>query len=413
MFPILNIGPLAVQAAGLILLLSFFLGTWLTAKFAQGLSTNADAIENSILIGLIAGILGARIGFMMRYPTVMINNPLSLFSLTPSMLDASFGVLVGILTAVILAQKKHLPLWPSLDTLAPFFILIFAGIQLANYANGAAFGLPTQLPWGVQLWNAVRHPVQIYALILASVLFAWLLAQTRMLTTTGFLRSGVLFNFIVAGLAINVLFYRAFIAEKVLLGAIDFYQLIALGILLASLGLVYARTLSTSKKVGVIISLGSNFDSPEQLSKAAEILDSRFRIRRKSSQYLSEDEQGDPQTNDFLNQVVEIETDLTYPKLVMQLKSIEQALGREPENNSHIPIDIDVLTFNGEVFSYKGKHIPNPDLLKYRYIAQPLAEILPGFRHPANGLTIQNILENIMDKSRVSKLEEVENGFKE
>jgi phosphatidylglycerol---prolipoprotein diacylglyceryl transferase len=409
MFPIINIGPLAVQAAGLLLLVSFFLGSWLSGKFAKALTTNADAIENSILFGLIAGILGARIGFMLIYPQVLISNPLNLVSLTPSMLDASFGVLVGILTALIIAQKKHLPLWPTLDTLAPFFILIFTGIHLANYANGEAYGLPTQLPWGIQLWNAVRHPVQLYALILAAVLFAWLSAHTRLFTSTGFMRSGVLFNLVLAGLGFITLFTRAFIAEKVLLGNIDFYQLIALLVLLGSFLLIYNRAYPARKKVGVIISMGSNLDPQGHLSKAFEILSTEFRIRRKSSRYLTEDIKRDPQTQDFLNQVIEIETDLSYPNLSKMLKSMEQALGREPGNKQRVPLDLDILTYAGEVFTYQGRQIPAPDMLKYQYVAQPLAEMSPGFCHPANGLSIQEILEKIQDDSLVRKMNEVEN----
>ena len=411
MFPIMNIGPLAIQAAGLILLLSFFIGTFLTSKLAGELNTNGDAIENSLLIGMIAGLLGARIGFMMIYPSVFIDNPLNLVSLTPSMLDASFGILVGILTAFILAQRKQLPLWPTLDTLTPFIIMVFAGIQLANYANGSAFGLPTQLPWGIELWNEVRHPVQLYALILAGIMFMWLLAHTRLLRITGFLRSGVLFNIILAGLSAIILFTNAFIAEKVLLGQIDFYQVVAMVVLVSSLVLIYTRAFPARKKVGVIISMGSNLKPAENISKALDILSADFRIRRKSEKYVTEDINRNQQTMDFLNQVIEIETELTYPELVLRLKAIEQTLGREPGNKQRVPLDLDILTYGSEVFSFQGKQIPALDLQKYRYIALPLAEMSPGFRHPADGLTIQEILDKLSDDTQVKKLNEVENGI--
>ena len=411
MFPIMNIGPLAIQAAGLILLLSFFIGTYFTSKLAGGLNTNADAIENSLLIGIIAGLVGARVGFMMIYPSVFIDNPLNLVSLTPSMLDASFGVLVGILTAIILAQKKQLPLWPSLDTLTPFIILIFAGIHLANYANGSAFGIPTQLPWGIQLWNEVRHPVQLYALILVGFLFIWHLAQTRLFKTTGFLRSGVLFNIILAGLSAITLFTRAFIAEKVLLGQINFYQVVAMIVLVGTLVLIYTRAFPTRKKVGVVISMGSNLKPDENLSKASEILAAEFRMRRKSARYLTEDVKGERHTKDFLNQIIEIETNLSYPDLVKRLKALEKELGREPANKQRVALDLDILTYGSEVFTFQRKHIPAPDIQKYRYIALPLAEMSPGFRHPANGLTIKDMLDKIADNTRVKKIEEVDNGI--
>lgn len=413
MFPIINIGPAAVQAPGLILMLSLFLGIWLTGKLSAGLGTNTDAIENSILIGLIAGIVGARIGFLLKNTAVFLSNPASLFSLTPSMLDTSFGLLVGVLTALILAQKKHLPLWPSLDSLTPLLILLFSGIHMANFASGNAYGLPTTLPWGIQLWNAARHPVQVYAILLAAGLFVWMLIHTQLLRSTGFMRSGILFSISLVGIAVITLFTRAFVAEKFLFGNLDLIQFLALLILIGSLGMISAKAFPSRQKHSALISMGSNQNPHQKLSVAQDQLSNEFRIRRKSSRYLTKDFTGDHQTADFLNQVIEIETDLPYHDLVAQLKAIEQALGREPGNKKQVALDLDLLTYGSEVFTTGGRRIPAPDMLKYRYIALPLAEMSPDFRHPANGISVQEILDKISDESSVIINNEVDHGIKE
>lgn len=109
MFPVIDLGPVAIQAPGLILIISFFLGTWLVGKLANALGTNGDAIENSLLIGLVAGLLSARIGFFLQNPAILIENPLSILSLTPTMLNPSFGILVGVHSAFIFAQKNTCP----------------------------------------------------------------------------------------------------------------------------------------------------------------------------------------------------------------------------------------------------------------------------------------------------------------
>lgn len=410
MFPIINLGPLAVQAAGFFLLLTLFIGTWLTSKLASGIGANADAIETSILVGLLSGILGARLGFFLKNPGLFMNDPLSLLSLTPSMLDVSFGVLVGLLTGVILAQKKHLPLWPTVDALTPLLIALFCGIHLANYANGNAFGLPTSLPWGIDLWGTLRHPVQLYAVFLAAALLLWLLARTRLLTSTGFLHSGTLFGLTLAGLALITLFTQAFAAEKILLGELDFLQIVSLLIFIGALALISNRAFPGRKKVGVIISMGSNQNPTPHLSHALLLLSDKFRVRRQSSRYRTEDVLGDKSTPAFINQVVEIETDLPYQNLRAQLKSIEGALGREPGNKKQVALDLDILTYGNEVFAAGDKHIPAPDMLKYTYIARPLAEMSPDFRHPANGLSIEHIVAQITDQSAVIKIREVENG---
>jgi len=412
MFPVIDIGPVAIQAAGLALLLSLWVGIWLTSKFGKNLGTNADTLENAILIGLIAGILGARIGFVMQSPNIFSSNPLSIFSLSPTMLDASFGVLVGGITAFIFAQKHFLPLWPTLDSLSLLAVLIFAGLHLANFANGNAYGLPADIPWGIRLWNAVRHPVQIYALILAAGLFFCLIFQTKRLRTTGFMRSGTLFLSTAAGIGLITLITRAFVAEKTRFAGIDLLQLLGFFVLISSLALIYNRAIKPQKHIGVLISAGSNTAPERSLPQALETIQSKFKTRRVSSVYKTEAVERMGETPDFLNQVLEIETNLPYPDLISQLKAIEQTFGRQPGNKQVVPLDLDVLTYNNDVFTWGNHQVPDPDLVKYRYIALPLAEIAPDFRHPASGKSIQSILDRLMDDSQVNLVQEVENGLK-
>jgi len=410
MFPVINIGPAAIQAAGLILLLSFMIGTWLTDRFSQKIGTHDEVIDNAILIGLISGILGARVGFMLQNPGVFLDNPISLFSLTPSMLDASFGVLVGTLSAFIFAQKKHLPLWPTLDTLSPLVVLLFIGVHLANFANGNAFGLPTELPWAVQLWNAMRHPVQLYTIILAAFFLIWMLFHTKVLSVTGFMCSGVLFNITLIALGVITVFTRAFVAEKTLLAGADLVQIIGFITVAGGLSLVYSRSYTSENRVPVLISMGANIEPENNISRAVDEINSQFKLRRTSSMYQTEPVNQAPNSKPFLNNVIEIETDLAFPALVDQLKSIEKKFGRISGNKKQVPLDLDVLAYGSEVFSYKGKRIPDPNLIKYAYIARPLAEMSPDFRHPATGKSMTTILEQLDDSARVSKVEKVDNG---
>lgn len=413
MFPILNIGPLAIQAAGFILILSLFIGLWLTGIFSKNLGTNEDAIENSILFGLISGLLGARLGFLLQNPSIFFENPLSFFSLTPSMLNTSFGLFVGLITAIIYAQKNHLPMWPTLDTLSPLSILIFAGFHLANFANGENFGLPTNLPWGIELWNETRHPAQAYAFILSIIALTGLLIYTKLFKKPGFLRSGILFSMTIMTLGLITIFTRAFVANKVFLGRYDLWQILGLlGIFLMSF-IIYQKLYRERKHITVFLSLGSNQNPTENLSGGIDRIQKEFKLRQLSSIYITQDVKSEKDSQKFYNQVAEIDTNIPYSDLRLKLKAIEKDFGREPGNKNVVPLDLDILTFNGDVFDYEGKQIPDPNLIKYSYVAVPLAEIAPDFRHPANGKSIKKILANLNDKDKIQKMNEVENGLKE
>ena len=413
MFPIINIGPLAIQAAGLILLISLWIGTWLSGLLSENLGTNDDVIENSILLGLIIGLLGARVGFFIQNPSVFINNPLNLVALSPSMLDTGFGLLVGLLTIYIISQNKHLPALPTLDSISPLLVVMFAGVHLANYANGNDFGLPTDLPWGVQLWGADRHPVQLYTLLLTAGFFIAFLMRTHKLKQTGFLRSGNLFLMTIAALATITVFTRAFVAQKTLVGGLDFVQVLAFLVMTGSLCAIYFRSFQNRDQVPVLISMGSNTEPAEHLSMALDKIKSAFNVQQMSGVYQTEDVKNQTSKSQYLNRIVEINTSLAFIDLVEKLKSIEKELGRQSREKSVVPIDLDVLTYDGDVFTEKGWQIPNPDLIKYRYLAQPLAEMNPGFRHPASGVSIQNIVDRIENNANVEKIDGTDNGIKE
>lgn len=411
MFPVIDLGPFAIQAAGLILLLSLWVGIWLTGKFAEHLGTNGEVIENGLLYALLAGLLGARIGFLLQNPSVFVDNPLSVVSLTPSMLNGAFGGLTAALTLWIAYQKKHLPLWPTLDTFSPLFLMLFAGVQLANYANGNAYGLPTSLPWGVYLWNTTRHPVQLYALFLTVFLLAGGLYHTKLLRQTGSLRSGVLFAETASGLALITVITQAFVAEKTTLLGLDALQVAAVLVLAGSLVLIYTLTFKPRKHIPVFLSLGANRQPEENLRQALTEIDAQFKVRARSGLYRAKDVRKGQAQRDYLNQALEIETTLPYPDLVARLKDLEKQSGREPDNREDVPLDIDILTYNGDVFTVDEKRIPDPGITHYRYIAIPLAEIAPDFKHPATGEAIEKIIASLDETGQpIEKLTEVENG---
>jgi 2-amino-4-hydroxy-6-hydroxymethyldihydropteridine diphosphokinase len=410
MFPILEIGPLAIKADGFFLLISLAAGLWLTGKFAISLRTNGEAIENGLLTALVAGLVGARVGFILQNPATFLENPLSVLSLSPSMLTPTFGWLVALLAMIIYAQKKHLPARPTLDTLTPLVILMTAGWHLASLAQGSAYGLPADLPWSIELWNTARHPTQIYGLVLSLLVLAGFLYHTRGLKTTGFFKSGVLFFLSIASLTFTILIVRGFMAERP--AGVDPIQFGLLALMTGSLFLAFRRLYSDTKtQHRVLISIGSNLKPLENLEAVEVYLSEEETVVRRSSYYETKDVKHEDNPARFINAVIEIKTEKSFPDLYRSMKSLEETLGREPEEKQTVPIDLDILTYDDEVFEASRKMIPDPNLDQYPYIAVPLSEIAPDFNHPATGQHIQDILNNIKDSSdqiTKVKLQEVE-----
>ena len=168
MFPILQLGPLAIQAPGLFILAGLWLAFTLSERAARQEGIAENTIDNLIFLSLAAAVIFGRLGYALRYPSAFLASPLSLFSLNISLFDGQAAALGGLLTGLIYGQRQKMPFWKTLDTLTPGLAMMGLALALAHVASGNAFGAPSQVPWAIELWGARRQPVQIYETILAA-----------------------------------------------------------------------------------------------------------------------------------------------------------------------------------------------------------------------------------------------------
>ena len=233
MLPVLQIGPLAVQASGLMLLLGLWLGLSLAERTAHLWGVSGSTLYSLAFVMLIAGVAGARLAYLVRFPTAFASDPFSIVSLNPGLLDIWGGLAAALLVGLIYGQRKGLALWPTLDSLTPALAVLSVAIGLSHLASGAAFGRTTELPWGIELWAARRHPSQIYETLVAGLILAafW---PTRKIWREK--PSGMYFLSFVASSALARLFLEAFRGDSLILaGGLRVVQIVAWIILAASL----------------------------------------------------------------------------------------------------------------------------------------------------------------------------------
>ena len=188
MFPILQIGSIAIQTPGLILLLGLWLGLELAERQAVQADFAPNKLFNTALAAIGAGLIGGRLVFAAMNPQVFYQNPLNLFSLSLQMIDITGGLAFAAAAGLAYGSRVGLPLWPAADCLTSLLAVLQVSLGLANFASGDGYGLPTDLPWAIYLWGANRHPSQLYetgaALIAAfftwpTVLKIWLRISTQ------------------------------------------------------------------------------------------------------------------------------------------------------------------------------------------------------------------------------------------
>jgi 2-amino-4-hydroxy-6-hydroxymethyldihydropteridine diphosphokinase len=148
------------------------------------------------------------------------------------------------------------------------------------------------------------------------------------------------------------------------------------------------------------LGLGTNLgDRVANLEKATAMLASdRVRVVRSSSLWETAPRDFLDQPW-FLNQVVEVETDLFPRQLFTRAKQIERNMGRvRSAPKGPRLIDIDILLVGNAVVNVPGLEIPHPGIPTRRFVLEPLAELAPMLHHPVSNQTVRRMLAKVADQ---------------
>ncbi|WP_104473867.1 prolipoprotein diacylglyceryl transferase [Microterricola pindariensis] len=192
-----DLGPFRIHAYALCILAGIVAATIMTSMRLTKRGAEPGIVLDIILWAVPLGIIGARIYHVLThpgdyfYPGADLLRTLYIWEGG----NAIFGALIGgAIGAYIGCRMTGIRFWSFADALAPGMLLAQAMGRLGNWFNAELFGLPTTLPWGLEISQSnpafpvglpegtLFHPTFLYEIVWNLAGVALILLLERKLT---------------------------------------------------------------------------------------------------------------------------------------------------------------------------------------------------------------------------------------
>jgi len=102
----------------------------------------------------------------------------------------------------------------------------------------------------------------------------------------------------------------------------------------------------------------------------------------------------------YINGVALLDGTAEPRRLLHLLQSIEAMSGRvRSVPNAARTLDLDLLAMDGLVLAGADLVLPHPRLHQRAFVLAPLLDVMPGWRHPATGISAECLLAQVADQA--------------
>lgn len=176
-----HLGPLPLRAYAIAIIVGIILGGWLGTRRYRERGGPEGVLVDTLMWAVPAGIIGARIYHVISSPAAYFGpdgDPVRALYIWEGGLGIWGAIPAGAAVAWWFLRSKGLRMTTFADSLAPGILVAQAVGRIGNYFNQELFGAPTDLPWGLQISDAVLsaqgldypagtlfHPTFLYELL--------------------------------------------------------------------------------------------------------------------------------------------------------------------------------------------------------------------------------------------------------
>ena len=165
-----SIGPFHVYFFGLMIAIGIITAEFFAEWLAKKRGIKDDTILNVAIIGVIAGVVGARLFYILFYnPSFYFSHPMEIFKITEGGLSIHGGLLGAMVAGYIYSTRIKI----SFFKLADISVVAVALAQGIARVGCDVFGkaMIQVMPWGVNVGGNILHPAQVYEFVLDYILF--------------------------------------------------------------------------------------------------------------------------------------------------------------------------------------------------------------------------------------------------
>ncbi len=133
---------------GVLIGLGMLLAVAFALSQAKGFGIDPNRMIDVIIIGIVCGVLGARIYYII-FSDGVYDTLYSFFNLRGGGLAIYGGVIGGAIGCIVGCKWRKVPLLPMMDLVGMGFLIGQSIGRWGNFTNQEAFGSNTDLPWGM------------------------------------------------------------------------------------------------------------------------------------------------------------------------------------------------------------------------------------------------------------------------
>jgi phosphatidylglycerol:prolipoprotein diacylglycerol transferase len=148
---------------GIIIAAGFFLALLFVTKTCKKRGVQPDTIYDVAIYGLIFGILGARIYYILFDFDSVRGSIWNFFKVWNGGIAIYGGIIGAAISTVIYCRRKKLPTLKVFDVCAPGLLIGQIIGRFGNFVNAEVYGGETALPWRMSInQSAGVHPLFLY-----------------------------------------------------------------------------------------------------------------------------------------------------------------------------------------------------------------------------------------------------------